>query len=181
MSFKTKLSALLDPARPISLAAMGAIVVATLLADQATKLAALAGLTSKPFVVLIPNLLNLAYAENTGAAFSVMTGNTALLSLISTGVALFILIWAIRLPPAERGLRIAMGLILGGAIGNLIDRIRLGHVVDFIQAHWFWKHFWPTFNIADSAICIGVGMLIVATLLAPKETPAAPAAEAERR
>ncbi len=114
-------------------------------------------------IPLVPGLLGLQYAENTGAAFSFASGHTWLLALFSALISAVILVIAWRLPASERGLRIPLGLILGGAIGNLIDRARLGYVVDFIDAHWFDKAHWPTFNVADSAICIGIGLWLIAS------------------
>jgi signal peptidase II len=152
---------------------MGWIAAATLLLDQATKLAAAAWLPGAGFVVVVPGLLNLAYAVNTGAAFSMFTGWTAALAAVNLVIGGGVVVWAVRLTPEEHGLRSALGLILGGAVGNLIDRIRLGHVIDFIDAHWFWKAHWPTFNIADSAVCIGMALLVIASFRTPAPSPQA--------
>jgi signal peptidase II len=166
-----RLSALVDPNRPVSLAAMGRLAVATLVLDQLTKIAAVAGLRDQPPIILIPGLLNLAYAQNTGAAFSMFHNRTGILTLISIAISIAIAVWAVRLPAREQGLRWALGLVLGGAVGNLIDRARLGYVIDFIDAHWFWKAHWPTFNIADSAVCTGMALLVIATFRAPATAP----------
>jgi signal peptidase II len=115
----------------------------------------------RPRVVLIPNFLQLAYAENKGAAFSILYGHTFLLGIISV-IATVLLLWFWQsLPARERLGRIACALILSGAIGNMIDRFARGYVVDFIDAHWFYRAHWPTFNIADSCICIGAGLLML--------------------
>ena len=162
MKWFDKILSLANPRGGLSLTAMGWIAAGTLALDQAGKLAAVAWLEGERPLILIPNLLNLAFATNTGAAFSILSGRTLLLTMISLIVIVGIAIWAVRLAPEERGLRLELGLILGGAIGNQIDRLRLGHVIDFIDAHWFWKAHWPTFNIADSAICVGMALLALA-------------------
>jgi signal peptidase II len=163
----TKIAGLIDPRRPVSLAAMGWLAVAIVVFDQATKLAAVGWLKGAGPVVIVPGVFNLLYQENPGAAFSMFYGKTLLLLLVSTSISIGIGVWAVRLPPAEQGMRPALGLILGGAVGNLIDRARLGVVIDFLDAHWFWKAHWPTFNIADSAVCIGMGLMIVASFRLP--------------
>jgi len=65
-----------------------------------------------------------------------------------------------KLMPGQKLTALSLSLILGGAVGNLIDRIRLGEVIDFLNVHWY-QHYWPAFNVADSALCIGVGLLAV--------------------
>ena len=129
-------------------------------ADQITKwLVRDSALAEKP-QVLTP-FLRLVYAENTGAAFSFLAGRGEwaqwLLRGFSAAACAFILAWLWRNPP--RGEAAALSLILGGAAGNLIDRIRFGYVIDFIDAHWGAYH-WPAFNIADSAIVLGALILI---------------------
>ena len=95
---------------------------------------------------------------NTGAAFSILAGAGGWQRWFLTGVALvvsvFIVGWLFRLSPSDRGLVIPLGLILGGGIGNLLDRLMLGHVVDFISLHYE-NWYWPAFNLADSAITAG--------------------------
>lgn len=153
------------------------------LLDQATKWLVMG--TIEPFTVieLIPNL-NLTLAFNTGAAFSFLADAGgwqrwlfAVFALLVTGV---LVAWLLRLRPDERTMALALALIIGGAIGNLIDRALLGHVIDFIQVYLPWIPFslfnpWPAFNIADSAISIGVVVLLLHTLFTPEghaETPA---------
>ena len=138
---------------------LAAIVVAL---DQLTKWLALAGLALGQPVGLAP-FLNLALAFNRGAAFSFLAGQDgwqstlfALLAVVAAGV-ISVLIWR---NPARRLFCAGLALILGGALGNLVDRLRLGQVVDFLDFHAFGAH-WPTFNIADSAITIGAALLII--------------------
>ena len=112
--------------------------------------------------VTITSFFNLVLAYNTGAAFSFLAGaggwQRAFFIAIAV-IASIAIIFLLRKPQNHRQMNMALALILGGAIGNLIDRVRLGHVVDFIQIHAA-GYFWPAFNVADSAITIGAALLI---------------------
>jgi signal peptidase II len=90
-----------------------------------------------------------------------------LLSALSLAALLAIAYYFVRLPPSARLPRVALALVLGGALGNLVDRIRLGYVVDFIHVYWR-QHAWPDFNVADSAITVGVVLLILDILREPR-------------
>lgn len=111
---------------------------------------------------VIPGFFALTYAENTGGAFSLFHDvrfGTAALGLASALAALAIVIYTLRTrSPLPTLLGLALSGALGGALGNLVDRARLGHVVDFLDLH-VGSHSWPIFNIADSAICVGVALL----------------------
>ncbi len=137
---------------------VAAIVVAI---DQITKAMVIRSLgppEAGASKVIIPRLLDLRHDENTGAAFSLFQGRSTTLLLIGV-IVIGVLIYYYRaLPQGQPVLRLAVGGVFGGAVGNIIDRIRLGHVTD-------WIHFthYPTFNIADS--CITVGMLTLAIYL----------------
>ena len=145
-----------------------AIIVVIL--DQLAKRWVSATLQFQPPIRLLP-VLDLVYAENPGAAFSFLhdAGGwqrwlfTAIAAVVGTGIA----IWMARLKSDQRLLLSSLALILGGAVGNLIDRLRFGHVVDFISAHWG-PHYFPAFNIADSAITIGAGLLLLDMFLNPQ-------------
>ncbi|GAB4311121.1 MAG: signal peptidase II [Candidatus Sumerlaeia bacterium] len=137
-------------------AALGVLVV-----DHATKWLAVRYLKGAPPVSIIPGCFHLRYAENTGAAFSMFSGQPLLLTLISTAALGGIVGWFLSTPPSERLVRLCQGLIIGGAAGNLIDRYTRGSVVDFIDWHWKDVYHWPTFNIADSAIFVAVWTLVV--------------------
>lgn len=138
----------------------GAIV---LVADQLTKWLALNGLTPYAPEALMP-LVNLTLAFNTGAAFSFLADAAGwqrwLLIGIAVAVSLYLLYWLKGLGPGRRLEAAGLGLILGGAVGNLIDRVRLGAVVDFIDLHYAGWH-WPAFNIADAAIVAGVLLILL--------------------
>jgi len=109
-------------------------------------------------VVIVPGLLRLYYVENTGAAFGLFQGKNPLLAFLAFGVVVALIVWFRKLVRFWLG-ALALGLQLGGAVGNLIDRFRHGFVVDFIDFS-----FWPTFNVADSVITIGVLMLLYVLL-----------------
>lgn len=125
--------------------------------------------------VRITDWMNLTLAHNTGAAFSLLAGEGGwqrwFFIAFAVGVGGFLLAWLWRLPLTARALPVALMLVLGGAIGNLVDRIRLGYVVDFIDLHYSNWH-WPAFNVADSAIVIGVTLMLVESLLPPRKPPA---------
>lgn len=114
--------------------------------------------------VEVTSWLNWTLAHNEGAAFSLLADaggwQRAFFITVASIISLILLIWLYRQPAGARLLPAALTLVLGGAIGNLVDRIRFGYVVDFIDVHYTGWH-WPAFNLADSAITVGVVLLIV--------------------
>ena len=139
--------------------------LAVAVVDQSTKLAAVEWLDPASSVELIPTL-DLVLAYNTGAAFSFLSTAGGWQRWLFIGLALaicaFIVHWLRDLPRDARWTPLALSLILGGAAGNVIDRIRIGAVVDFIDFHVGAWH-WPAFNVADSAICVGAFLLVAGT------------------
>ena len=137
--------------------------LAVVVLDQSTKLAAVALLDPPSSVELIP-ILDLVLAYNTGAAFSFLSTAGGWQRWLFIGLALaicaFILHWLRDLPRRARLLPLALSLVLGGAVGNVIDRVRIGAVVDFIDFHVGAWH-WPAFNVADTAIFVGAAMLVL--------------------
>lgn len=131
--------------------------------DQATKYWASVDLTPYHSEPVLP-VLNLTLAYNTGAAFSFLHNAGAWHRWFFTGFSLLmsigLIVWIARLPSSARLQLAALSLILGGAIGNLIDRADLGFVIDFIDIYYKNYH-WPVFNMADSAICIGAVLLLI--------------------
>lgn len=128
--------------------------------DQFTKrliVQAAQGQPDQTVAVLAP-FLQLTYVRNTGVAFSLFRQQVVLALLIPIIIAAVVVTFVRYLPRDVLLLRITMGLILGGAVGNLLDRLRLGYVVDFIEAH-LGEHIWPLFNVADSCIVVGVALL----------------------
>ena len=139
------------------------ISVVVLILDQCTKLLADAMLSMHQSVVLLP-FLALRKAYNYGAAFSFLgdaSGWQRWFFIVLAMVVIGILVaWLRRLPPGNTTARLALVLILGGAAGNVIDRLVYGYVIDFIDVFYGSWH-WPTFNIADSAISVGVFLLLL--------------------
>lgn len=120
-------------------------------------------------IKIIQNFFNLTYVRNTGAAFGFLASADPTFRvpffLIIPIVAMIVLGFLYRdLPKNAKWRTLALGLVSGGAIGNLIDRIRLGYVVDFLDFHYMNKYYFPAFNVADTAICIGVSLLLLSTV-----------------
>lgn len=112
---------------------------------------------------VVTNFFHITYVRNPGAAFGILSDNAIRLPFfigISIIAVLGILWYLRRVANDKTWQHLALGLILSGALGNLIDRLRLGEVIDFIDVHWYNYH-WPAFNIADSAICIGVAIMLL--------------------
>ena len=140
------------------------VAIAVLVVDQVTKAIVERTMTPHQTIDLLP-VLALTSVRNTGAAFGVFAAAPAALRLplflAVTVVAIVALIsYLRRTSPAQLWLVGALGGILGGAVGNLICRVRYGEVIDFIDAHWADLH-WPTFNVADSAITVGVAIILL--------------------
>ncbi|MEA9992075.1 signal peptidase II [Pseudomonas sp. RTS1] len=114
-------------------------------------------------IVVIPDCFSWTLAYNTGAAFSFLADGGGwqrwLFALIAVVVSAVLVVWLKRLGRDDTWLAVALALVLGGALGNLYDRIALGHVIDFILVHWQNRHYFPAFNFADSAITVGAIML----------------------
>ena len=139
--------------------------------DQITKYVAVAALTGKA-PVEVTSFFNLVLIYNRGAAFSFLAGMSGWQREFFIGIALIASVWIIyllRRYPQQLLFCLALSLVLGGAIGNVIDRIRWGAVADFLDFHLAGWH-WPAFNLADSAIVIGVGILLLEALFSRKET-----------
>ena len=133
-----------------------------LVIDQASKTYFDSSLQMYQRIVVIPDFFSWTLAYNSGAAFSFLADSSGwqrwLFALIAVVVSTVLLVWLKRLGRNDTWLAIALALILGGALGNLYDRIAYGHVIDFILVHWEHRLF-PAFNVADSAICVGAVML----------------------
>jgi signal peptidase II len=151
------------------------LAVLTVILDQVTKVAAEQLLTFAQPVYLLP-VLDFTLLYNKGAAFSFLADQPGwqrwFFTAVSIGVSIMLIVWIKRLPRGAVWLPIALALILGGAIGNLIDRVIYGHVVDFISVHWNNRYF-PAFNIADSAITLGAIMMVLDVIREIKEERAA--------
>lgn len=144
-----------SPTLPLRWAIPLALALLVIVGDQLSKIAIVATLGPEPYtqrISLGPAWLNLVYSQNTGVAFGLFQ-QMPLLFLFTAILITIVVLYAYHayLPNHVPWVQLAMGLILGGAVGNIIDRVRLGWVVDFISIGW-----WPVFNLADSAIVVGV-------------------------
>lgn len=148
-----------------------AIAGLVLVLDQLTKLYIVSRFSLHESVTIVEDFFHIIYIRNPGAAFGIFAGSAAsfripfflTLSVVAVVGMLFFYKTA-----TEKILRIAISLIMGGAVGNMIDRARLGEVIDFIDVHWY-DHHWPAFNVADSAITIGVGLLILDMIIKERQ------------
>jgi len=136
--------------------------VVVIILDQFTKYLAEAGLVYAEPLAVLPSF-NLTLLYNPGAAFSFLSDASGwqrwFFVTISLAASVFLVYWLRKLGPQQRLLALALSLVLGGAVGNLIDRLLLGHVVDFIQVYYR-DFYWPAFNVADSAITVGAVLLV---------------------
>ena len=135
------------------------------LLDQATKWLVIQRLPLYEDLPLISGLLSLQHVRNSGAVFGILSGTAIpgkpyLFALLSAVALAALTYYARTIPREERLPRFALSLVIGGAVGNLIDRVRFGYVVDFVKMYWG-SHVWPNYNVADSAISIGLVLLVV--------------------
>lgn len=142
--------------------------------DLVTKAFASSGLILHQPVAIFPGF-NLTLMHNSGAAFSFLSDASGwqrwFFTIIALGVSAALLVWLKRLQASQLWLAVALAMILGGALGNVWDRIALGYVVDFIQVYYD-RWYWPAFNIADSAISVGAVLLIIDSLRHRKQESA---------
>ncbi|WP_448506172.1 signal peptidase II [Immundisolibacter sp.] len=141
-----------------------ALAALVIILDQASKLAVLRLLQPHQSLPVLPDFFNLTLAFNRGASFSFLAEAGGwqrwLFSGISAAAAVVIMVLLHRAPRSDRLNGIGLSLVLGGAVGNLVDRLRLGHVIDFFDVYYRAWHF-PAFNIADSAITVGAALLVL--------------------
>jgi signal peptidase II len=150
-----------------------AITPAVIILDQFTKFLVIERFRLGETIPVISGLFSLTYIRNTGAAFGIFAQSHPSFRVPFFVVVPLVALVAIgfifkRIASADLKLSSALSLVIGGAIGNLIDRVQLGYVVDFLDFHWSYQYHFPAFNVADSAICVGVGILML-DLLAQKE------------
>lgn len=142
-----------------------ALSLVIIVADAWTKWLVSTRIDLHESIPLIPDFLQLVHVRNTGAAFGIGANADSpivplLLNLGAIGVFFVVVAYAFRAAVTDRMLQTGLHLILGGAIGNLIDRFRLHYVVDFVDV-FVKSHHWPAFNVADSAICVGIALLFL--------------------
>jgi len=149
------------------------LAVVVIILDQLTKQLVVSNLMLHESLPLMPSL-NLLRAENTGAAFSLLSSASGwqrwFFIVLAVSVSGFLIFWLRRLSAGQRLQAAALALILGGALGNLCDRVLYGYVIDFIDVYYQGWHF-PIFNVADSAISVGAALLILDALLKPASKP----------
>jgi signal peptidase II len=133
-----------------------ALAIAVLAIDQILKAIVTANLKGGSVVEILGGAIRFDYTSNTGGAFSIFRGGGVLFASIAVLVCIGLIVPYRRIAGSPVVVRVALGLILGGALGNLLDRMRLGYVVDFVDLRW-----WPVFNVADSAVVVGVALLIL--------------------
>lgn len=139
-------------------------------ADQLTKACIAARLPFGSYgpdgIVVVRGFLNWVHVGNTGAAWSLFSGRSVVLAALAAATLVAIFLARRALGLRAPGAQVSFGLLCGGIVGNLADRLRYGHVVDFIDVH-FGSYVYPTFNLADSAICLGVALFLIQSLRSP--------------
>ena len=145
-----------------------------LVLDQASKQWVLASLPEYTAIPVIEGFWNWYRTYNTGAAFSFLSDAGGwqkwFFTVLAIGISGLLAAWLAKTPRGDWRTALPFALVIGGAIGNVIDRLQHGHVIDFIQWHWR-DHYWPAFNIADSAIVGGAIGIALFGILAPKKKP----------
>lgn len=121
---------------------------------------------------IVEGLIRLTYVQNRGAAFGILSEaglpyQSVMFAVVSLLALLAIALYAWRMPVQSRLPQTALALVMGGAVGNLLDRARLGYVIDYVDVYWG-AHHWPAFNVADSAISLGVALLVIDILRNPQ-------------
>jgi signal peptidase II len=144
------------------------VAVVAILADQAMKFWMIDLLTDPPRVIRVAPFFNLVLVSNEGISFGMFETHPEILVIIALVIVAALVYWLAKAQGAMAS--VALGLIIGGALGNVIDRLRLGAVIDFLDFHWGRLH-WPAFNIADSLIFVGVVYLVAESLFARRATP----------
>ncbi len=144
--------------------------LAIVVLDQATKWWILADVMNPPTVIPVTPFFNLVLVWNRGVSFGILNQASAwvpwVLSAVALAICVGLFIWLRRVD--GKLLATALGLVIGGALGNLVDRLRFGAVVDFLDVHAAGYH-WPAFNVADAAITVGVGVLLIDSLIAGRD------------
>ena len=138
------------------------IIILVIALDQVTKYLTLANLASIPTFPIIEDVLHLTYVENRGAAFGMLADHREVFMIISTVGIIAIFVWMAVSKPKSLWMRIGLSFVIGGGIGNMIDRIARGFVVDMIDCRFI--NFY-VFNVADSFVCVGCGMVLIALVI----------------
>jgi len=158
------------------------IALAVFSLDQLTKLWIDARVPFNPMhahgtgadIEIIPGYFYIIHVGNTGAAWSMFSGQSVFLALLAAGTLVAIYFWRHTLGLRDRLAQVSFGLLCGGIVGNLVDRLLHGHVIDFIDIHFGRFYIYPTFNVADSGICVGVVLYLWQSLRAPRKVDGTP-------
>ena len=137
------------------------IFILGMLLDYVTKIWAIGTVKGQPDITVIEGFFDFSYLENRGAAFGIFQGRVYLLAFVTIIIMAVLFVMYQKTKKKTKLLTISTALIMTGAIGNLIDRLRYGFVVDFISWHWKNTYYFPTFNVADICITVGTGLLIL--------------------
>ncbi len=137
------------------------IFIVGIIIDYFTKIWAIDTLKGRPDITVIEGFYDFSYLENRGAAFGILQGKVYLLVMFTVIIMGMLYFNVLRTKKKSALLTLSTSLIFTGALGNLIDRVRYGFVVDFISLHWKDAYYFPTFNVADILITIGTGLLVV--------------------
>ena len=156
---------------------LAAGVSAILALDQATKTLVASRLVPGESIEILPGLLHLTLVRNTGMAFGLLSGfdfpfKPLLMTVLSLAALAAVIYYALGSPRGQTMTHVGCAFILGGALGNIVDRARLGYVIDFVDVFYRDTH-WPAFNVADSSICVGVGLLLLDSLRRHEPAPGA--------
>ena len=148
-----------------------------LLVDYLTKWMVRVRLDPIQSVEIIPGYLRLSYWQNSGVAFGLFDAVASvwkpyILAALAVVAVVVIVVYGKHMPPERKLLRASLAIIIGGILGNFVDRIVRGYVIDFIDFHIYDTFHWPTFNVADSAITIGIALLLIDTVKNPAVNPA---------
>ena len=137
------------------------IIIIGLVLDRITKLWAVNALMGQKDITIIKDFFDFSYLENRGAAFGIFQGKAYLLAAVTVVILFFLFVNYLKTKNKTRIFTWSTGLIISGAVGNLIDRLRLGYVVDFVTLHFKEIYYFPSFNVADMCIIFGTGLLIL--------------------
>lgn len=137
------------------------VILLAIILDQLSKIIVAANLPQLGTLPLIEDVLHFTYVENRGAAFGMLADHRWIFMILSVAGIAALVVWLILEKPKSRWLQLAVSLIIGGGIGNMIDRIRLGYVIDFIDCRFIDFY---VFNIADSCVCVGCAIFLVAVI-----------------
>lgn len=135
------------------------IIILGIVVDRVTKLLSINKLKGKESITVIKDFFSFEYVENEGAAFGILEGRQYILSAVAAIMIIAMIFYLIKYKPSSKLLKISLAMVIGGAIGNLIDRLYYNYVVDFISLHYKDVYYFPNFNVADMLVVVGTILL----------------------